>query len=99
MEDTYNDKLDYLKKLIDIEHGDSSVPDSTLITKCNLDSFGVYVVLVDMDEKYGVLSKVPDNIDPISVIDFSSLTLKDIATGNVVNDSLLNKAILYNKGD
>lgn len=90
---TEKEKLEFIRKHIRIEHGKFVQDPNTLLINCELDSFGILVVLMDIDSEYGIFKEVPEGIDPMSVIDFKTLTIQDILDNKVIDSTLLKNAL------
>jgi len=75
--------LDYVNSCIRAEHGKRLQLDD-LYTASGLDSFGLFVSLYDIEDKYGIFSKVPEGVDPFNCIDWNSLTVRNIVVDKAV---------------
>lgn len=90
---TNKEKLEFIKSCIRVEHGKAVQDTGTLFIDCELDSFGMFVVLTDIDSKYGIFKSVPDGIDPTIVVNFKALTVQNIVDDAVVDAALLAAAL------
>ncbi len=90
---TNEEKFEFIKKCIRVEHGKLVQDAGTLLIDCELDSFGMFAVLTDIDSEYGIFKSVPDGIDPMVVVNFKTLTIQNIIDGNVVDATLLATAL------
>lgn len=69
---TREDILDTINELIEEEHGNAVGPEDTVISS-GIDSFGITMVFVELNNKYNVYGK-----DEFKDIDFENITAGDI---------------------
>jgi len=75
--------LEYVNECIRVEHGKKLTLDE-LYTDSDLDSFGIFVSLSDIDDKYNVLPSTAKGVDPFALIDWSKFTLRYLVTNKAV---------------
>ena len=49
-----------------------------MVRDLDLDSFGYTVLMLGLDDKFGLFSDVPEGTDPFSTIDWDNITIKEL---------------------
>jgi len=75
--------FDYVNKCIRAEHGKKLTLDQ-LYTDAELDSFGIFVSLNDIDDKYNIMPDTKPGVDPMTLIDWDKFTIKYLVTNKAV---------------
>jgi len=68
-----------LNKLIRSEAGKRVSIDQRFI-ESELDSFGITVVLMELDDKYKIFRDIPVGKDPFETIDFKTFTVRQLVS-------------------
>ena len=72
-----NEVLDFINVTIREEKGTRVNIESTLLD-AELDSFGITVLFLELDEQYDYFIDVPSDVDPFSTIPFETITIKEM---------------------
>lgn len=77
-----------INKIIREEKG-SRVTEKSLLTDAQLDSFGITVLMLDIDAQYNIFGSLDSKIDPFSCIKYDTLTIQDTLNKQVISPDLL----------
>lgn len=69
--------LAFINEHVRAEKGTRVNINSTL-RDADLDSFGITVVLLELDEKYAYFSDIPDDVDPFTTVAYDTITIKEM---------------------
>jgi len=76
--------LEFINSKIREEKG-NRVTLANILTDANLDSFGVTVLFMELDDKYNYFGDIPIKTDPFATVDFSNITIKEMVDKCISN--------------
>ncbi len=69
--------LEVINGLIREEKGNRVTLDSTLLD-ADMDSFGITMLFLDLDDKYDYFKDIPADVDPFTTINYGEITIQEI---------------------